>query len=293
VRANADGTTVLSEVENGRTIAQSFTDADGNLLRTVDYANDGSASVSNFDESGNVSNIQNAAGVITSQQWLDESGAVIAFQDNDQNGQGQTFSANGQSHTMQDLASSLGSTIGGFLGGNSLVERVAAGTAISTIAGRFGALVDQSINMAGTSLGNSGSSLFDTAFQETLAGDGTVTSLGWGGDAIAGGLSSLLVGEAAQSLGLHGFEATAFNTVAGSVTTQLMRNAYGIISAGGDLTGANAGSLFTGFSTAAHRRTYARRHLSTRVRGMQRRAVARKTQRKISLTKCKTRDICP
>jgi hypothetical protein len=157
---------------------------------------------------------------------------------------------------MQDLASSLGSTIGGFLGGNSLVERVAAGTAISTIAGRFGALVDQSMNTAGTSLGTSGSSLFDTAFQETLAGDGTVTSLGWGGDAIAGGLSSLLVGEAAQALGLHGFEATAFNTVACV-------------------------------------RTYPRRRLSTRVRGMQRGAVARKTLPTISPTKCKTRDICP
>jgi hypothetical protein len=230
VRANADGTTVLSEIENGRTIAQSFTDADGNLLRTVDYANDGSASVSFYDEAGHVSNIQelNAAGTMTSQRWVDENGATLAEQTNNPDGTGQTFSANGQSHTMQDLASSLGSTIGGFLGGNSLVERVAAGTAISTIAGRFGALVDQSINMAGTSLGNSGSSLFDTAFQESIITEGpeagTATSLGWGGDAIAGGLSNLLVGEAAQALGLHGFAATAFNTVAGSVTTTLMRN---------------------------------------------------------------------
>jgi hypothetical protein len=191
---------------------------------------------------------------------------------------------------MQDLASSFGSSIGGFLGGNSLVERVAGGTAISTIAGRFGALVDQSINTSGAALNNSGSSLFDSAFQQTVAGDGTVTSLGWGGDAIAGGLSSLLVGEAAQALGLHGFEATAFNTVAGSVTTQLMRNAYGVISAGGDLTEASLGQMF---NAVAHRRTYARRRVSARVRGMQLRAVARKTRPKISPTKCKTRDICP
>jgi hypothetical protein len=292
VTGSADGSAVLNEFQGGQVIARTFTDADGNLLRTVDYANDGSASESFYNDSGNISNIQNinAAGVITSQQWLDESGAVVASQNNDQNGQGQTFNAGGQSHTMQDLASSLGSTIGGFLGGNSLVERVAAGTAISTIAGRFGALVDQSINTSGAALNNSGSSLFDTAFHETLAQDGTVTSLGWGGDAIAGGLSSLLVGEAAQALGLHGFAATAFNTVAGSVTTQLMRDAYGIISAGGDLTETSLGQLFNG---VAHRRTYARGHLSTRIRGMQARAVARKTQRNFSQTKCKTRDICP
>jgi hypothetical protein len=106
-------------------------------------------------------------------------------------------------------------------------------------------------------------------------------------------MPSLLVGEAAEALGLHGFAATAFNTVAGSFTNQLFRNAYGVIATGGDLTGANAGSLFTRFSTAAHRCTYQPRRLSTRVRGMQPRAVARKTQPKISPTKCKTRDICP
>jgi hypothetical protein len=44
---------------------------------------------------------------------------------------------------------------------------------------------------------------------------------------------------------------------------------------------------------AAQARTYARRRLSTRVRRMQPRAVARKTQPKILPTKCKTRDICP
>jgi hypothetical protein len=288
----ADGSSVLSDVENGRIIAQIATDANGNITRTIDYANDGSATVSVYDQSGIVSNIQeiNAAGTMTSQSWVDADGATLASENYNPDGTGATFSANGQSHTMQDLASSLGSSIGGFLGGNSLVERVAAGTAISTIAGRFGALVDQSINTSGTALNNSGSSLFDTAFHEALAQDGTVTSLGWGGDAIAGGLSSLLVGEAAQALGLHGFEATAFNTVAGSVTTQLMRNAYGIISAGGDLTEASLGQLFNG---VAHRRTYPRRRVSTRVCGMPPRAVARKTQRNFSPTKCKTRDICP
>jgi hypothetical protein len=38
-------------------------------------------------------------------------------------------------------------------------------------------------------------------------------------------MPSLLVGEAAQALGLRGFGATAFNTIGGSVTTTLMRNA--------------------------------------------------------------------
>jgi hypothetical protein len=295
VTATDDGGAILTNYENGNAVSQSFSDSNGHLLRTEDYAEDGSATVSLYDASGNVSTIQNvnAAGTITSQQWLDQNGGVIASQNNDQNGNGQTFNAGGQSFSMAGLAGALGSTIGGFLGGNSLVDRVAAGTAISTIAGRFGALVDQSINTSGAALNNSGSSLFDTAFQKSVAGDGTVTSLGWGGDAIAGGLSSLLVGEAAQALGLHGLEATAFNTVAGSVTTQLMRNAYGIISAGGDLTGANAGSLFGGFDTPAHARTYPRRRASTRMRGMQPRAVAGKTQPKIPPTKCKTRDICP
>jgi hypothetical protein len=72
-----------------------------------------------------------------------------------------------------------------------------------------------------------------------------------------------------------------------------MRNAYGIISAGGDLTEASLGAMFNGFTAAAYRRAYPRRRFSTRVRGMQMRAVARKTQPKIPQRKCRTRDICP
>src|SRR5947209_16427418 len=45
-------------------------------------------------------------------------------------------------------------------------------------------------------------------------------------------MPSLLVGEASQALGLHGFAATAFNTVAGSFTNQPFRNAYGVIATG-------------------------------------------------------------
>src|SRR5947209_11704296 len=103
-------------------------------------------------------------------------------------------------------------------------------------------------------------------------------------------MPSLLVGEASQALGLRRFAATAFNTVAGSVTTQLFRNAYNLISTGGDLTEPSLGQMF---NTTAYARTYPRRRFSTRISGMQPRAVARKTQPQISPTKYKTRDICP
>jgi hypothetical protein len=99
-----------------------------------------------------------------------------------------------------------------------------------------------------------------------------------------------IVAENAQSINnLSASEAAArLNTPAADGSNALLESARTVT------TEINAAGGFVELpDRAAHRRTYARRHLSTRVRGMQRRAVARKTQPKISPTKCKTRDICP
>jgi hypothetical protein len=99
-----------------------------------------------------------------------------------------------------------------------------------------------------------------------------------------------IIAENAQSINnLSASEAAArLNTPAADGSNALLESARTVT------TEINAAGGFVELpDRAAHRRTYARRHLSTRVRGMQRRAVARKTQPKISPTKCNTRDICP
>jgi hypothetical protein len=71
--------------------------------------------------------------------------------------------------------------------------------------------------------GSLNASLFDDAVRSTVnnfGGDLGVNAIG----SIAGSFSSLLFGEAAQALGLHGFAGGLFTTVATSITSQLAMN---------------------------------------------------------------------
>src|SRR5947209_14180013 len=78
----------------------------------------------------------------------------------------------------------------------------------------------------GTALLGNGSldpSLFDDAVSSTVQSFGGNLGVNAIGD-IAGSFSSLLFGEAAQALGLHGFAGGLFTTIGTSITSQLAMN---------------------------------------------------------------------
>ena len=133
----------------------------------------------------------------------------------------------------------FGSKLGTYLGGNSLVGQLAAGT----VMGAIGKEVGKALFMGGTFT-------LETSIQNafgTLAGGSGVGSLPSG--AIAS-ISSLLMSELADSLNLSGFEGGLFQTVGTTITSQLITNAYGM------MTGATYGdgiayTMFTGFDPAS------------------------------------------
>jgi hypothetical protein len=247
----SDGETLQTFYSGGRATDSIVVDAYG-YTQTITYGASGSQHVTVYDENGNASVIQeiNAGGNLVTQIGLNADGTEAWRQDIGAEDSEASFSTNGRKITLSDLSSTLGSAVGTFLGGNSLAGQIGAATALGTIAGKFGELIERSAGFGsnGASLGLDGLSVFDHAFADTvkLDVDGNVSTIGWGGDAIASGLSSLLIGEAAQALGLKGFGAAAFNTVGTAFTTQILKNAYNVISVGGDLSASTASGLFAG-----------------------------------------------
>ncbi|TMI99395.1 MAG: hypothetical protein E6G97_22645 [Alphaproteobacteria bacterium] len=137
-----------------------------------------------------------------------------------------------------DIGSIFGSNLGRLLGGNSLIGQVAAGTVISTIG-----------KEVGSALFASGTFTLDLAVKDafgTLGGGSGVGALPSGAIAT---VSSLLMSELADALNLHGFEGGLFQTAGTTITTQLVTNAYGM------MTGATVNGLpvtmFTGFDSGA------------------------------------------
>ena len=178
------------------------------------YYNDQRLRTANYDSNDNL---------------LSESGTNVsgATWSETLNGDASTFTYNGQQYSGPTLASgaglTLGSTIGGILGGNSLAGRIVG----STVLGALGQSVETALAINGLGaplLGNGVSaSLFDSAVSNAVAdfgGDLGVSAIG----NIAGGFSSLLFGEAAQALGLHGFAGGLFTTIGTSITSQLATN---------------------------------------------------------------------
>jgi len=169
-----------------------------------------------------------------------ENGTGTQVKATDPNGNVRTFNAG-------DLGQSLGSTIGSFLGGNSLEGRIAASTVVGLIGRGLGTVLQQSGNWAQniTAIGAGGQSLADQTVGNAAGGLNV-------SDAFAGGLSSLLVGEAAQALGIHGFAGVVFTSIGTSITTQLVKNLGSIaLQAGTEGIGEiSSAALFAGFEGA-------------------------------------------
>jgi hypothetical protein len=214
VALNSDNTITEGRFVQGETDTLRY-DASGTLIfRAVSRA-DGTRGNETFDADGD----------LTSASGTNASGSTWS---ENLNGDNSTFTFNGQNFSGTQLASgaglTLGSTIGGILGGNSLAGRIAGATVLGTLGESVGSILSNS--GLGTALLGNGSlnaSLFDSAVSSTVAdfgGDLGVNAVG----NIAGGLSSLLFGEAAHALGLNGFAAGAFTTIGTSITSQLATN---------------------------------------------------------------------
>ena len=143
-----------------------------------------------------------------------------------------------------EIGGVLGSNIGRYLGGNSLVGQLAG----STVMGAFGKEIATALTMGAS---------FDVelalenAFGTLVGGDG-IGSLPAGG---IGFISSLLMSELADALDLHGFEGGLFQTVGTTVTNQLITNAYGMVTGATYIPTPGADpvpyTMFSGFDTGA------------------------------------------
>ena len=137
--------------------------------------------------------------------------------------------------TAGDVGTIFGSNLGRMLGGNNLVEQVAAGTLVGAIGHQIGVALQY-----GTTFSLDG--VVNDAFG-SLAGGSGIGSLS--GMAI-GSLSSLLIGELADSLHLSGFEHGLFQSVGTTITAQLVTNAFNVT-----VLNAPASALFNGFDAEA------------------------------------------
>lgn len=234
-----------------------MTDANGVVIQDITYHTDGSATVDLIDENGQLNGTQtlNAAGAVTSLRLYDDAGAEVYFQTYAANGDaGSIFLPGGHELTLTEAAGSLGSTIGNLLGGNSILARVGASTAISTIAKLFASGVESgALSGLATAIGTDGLTGLDKFVTGGFgaANGGNFSIGGTIVDGIGSGLSSILVAEAAHALHLKGIGAVAFNSVAGTVTgtltTAFVKNAFNALTSGGSQTVTlSAESLFAG-----------------------------------------------
>ena len=141
-----------------------------------------------------------------------------------------------------DIGSAFGSSIGNYIGqqfgGNNLAIKIGAGTLAGAIGKEIGNALQYGGNYALTDVVAQGLADVPGGFAGGLPG------------AAIGALSSMLVGELADALHLPGFASGALQTVSGSVTTQLVKNAFGIATA---TINPDTGQLFTladGFNSA-------------------------------------------
>ncbi len=139
-----------------------------------------------------------------------------------------------------NIGAFFGSKLGTYLGGNSLVAQLGAGT----VMGAIGKEVGKALTMGGTfSLDTS----IDNAFGSLVTPGGGVGSLASGAIAT---ISSLLMSELADEFNLGGFEGGLFTTAGSTITSQLVTNAYGMMT-GATWGNGNAYTMFTGFDSGA------------------------------------------
>lgn len=168
-------------------------------------------------------------------------------------------SADGNTQSFAgDIGGALGSNLGALLGGNSLAARALGSTVVGTLGRTLGQSLEQSglFSQSVTERALDGLTVLDRSAGDAIEQVGLASENGAidganFGDSVGGGISSLLVGEAAQALGLHGFGGQLFTTVAGSITTRLVNNLGNLVIPPGEGLGVDSlDVLFAGFESA-------------------------------------------
>ena len=154
------------------------------------------------------------------------------------NGAVSSSASGGGQFTAGDIGAVFGSNLGRQLGGNSLAGQLTAGTVIGAIGKEVG-------NALFSSASFSIDTVVNNAFGKLSGGSG-VGSLPSGA---IGAVSSLLMSELADALNLHGFEGGLFQTAGTTITTQLVTNAYGVMT-GAAINGVPY-TMFSGFDSGA------------------------------------------
>ena len=232
---------------------QTFTDANGVLLKTVDYNSDGSSDVSVYDASGDVTQTEalDGSGDLVSASGVSVGG--VAFSESVSGAQA-SFTYGAAAVDWSDAAvaggEALGSAIGRALGGNDLVLQIAGSTMVGTLSKDLAAsLVDFSgpVVLQGTATAGG---VLDSALGQSFGSFGVDLS-GELQNAVDGDVSGLLMSELAHSLGLTGFGAGLFTSVGTTITAKLVSNALNAVTTGADaasvgdalFSGINIGSL--------------------------------------------------
>lgn len=211
-----DFTDGLSEVDTfnpsaGALVTKTvYSDLDGTgdvLSQTTNYS-DGTSTVVTYSVSDTSGDSQNSLGsftsITTTYSGWDGTGDI----------QGTTYaSADGTSQTGAQIGSVLGSSIGKFLGGNSIVESIGLSTVLGTLGKDIGKIIDLD-NATGTAAGD----ISETVFQ--LA-DNALPDIATTG---AGAIGAYLTGELVKDLGLTGLPAEIVDTGAGYAIATISSN---------------------------------------------------------------------
>ena len=153
---------------------------------------------------------------------------------------------NGRGIELGTIGNILGSQIGAALGQNSLVAQVGLSTVIGTFTQNLGEFI-QASNHLSVSLLSPGHNTLQVALEATFEDFGKEL-VGNLGSQITGQISSLLMTELADSLGLEGFERGLFNSVTTTFTKQLLDNAWAMADLSASGKAVDPSMLFNGFS---------------------------------------------
>jgi hypothetical protein len=156
------------------------------------------------------------------QEFYDEGGRLDVTVDYGADGEVDVVRDNGRSFAGAQIGAAFGSAMGNLIATGNIFADIAASTVLGAIGQHLGDALQNSLDFSALEEID-GISPLEGA---TKAGFGdfnsTLTSTLYNN--VSGTLSSFLVGELAESLGLRGVGAKLFATAAGSVTQQLLTN---------------------------------------------------------------------
>jgi hypothetical protein len=228
VLVKKSGRLVASELDtknaNGTLTKQTDNNGDGTFDKTSQYRADGTIEIiSGSDTLGNTfKELFNGAGILASYAFRKPDGAEMSL-------------------TGDEFGKQFGSVLGNaVLSGQSAFTKITGTLLVSSLSETIGGVLSADGNLDGSLVARfaNGKTTFDKALGETLNDLSENLTVNLLPDAVSG-LSSLMLVELADALHLNGFAKTAFTSVTGAYTTQLVNNVISLT-----LAPTQAGSFF-------------------------------------------------